>query len=104
VRAHGDVLGRIEVLALFFCLHGHRGSSRVHVSHIQLRDDWTLAGGYASPSDVPGDGRASQAPKAGDLLVGAQSPTRLHVACERWKKTCLYGCAIWRWGLRCSGR
>jgi hypothetical protein len=48
---------------------------------------------------------ASQAPKAGHLLVGAQCPTILHLL-GRWEvdEECLLGCAIRWWSFMCSGR
>jgi hypothetical protein len=50
--------------------------SGMRVSHLQLSVDWTMVVGAMQPV-LTGltECRSRQAPKAGDLLVGAQSPT-----------------------------
>jgi hypothetical protein len=48
--------------------------------------------------------RSRQAPKPGDLLVGAQCPTILHFGSEVWWTSgCLFGRANSWWGLHAGG-
>lgn len=51
----------------------------MRVSRSQLSIDWTMAvGAMQAVLTCLAECRSSQAPKAGDLLVGAQCPTILH--------------------------
>jgi hypothetical protein len=90
-----DVLGRTWEYLLYLAVDGGSTSS------VARRVDSGGGGRLCtSQSDVPGRPSRTPGTKGWLFAVGAQSPTRLQVARERWTEAYLFGRAICRWGLR----